>query len=435
MQSRMAWWFAFLALAGGGFATLSWSRGQDRPASPSPSAAPPTAAVHPEPEASLGQLPPLYRQMYLSAQRGGDWLYRANRADGRFVYGFLPALNTRLEGDHYLRQAGAALALARTARFHTTNRHGKRDLGERYAVRARQALLALLLDTGVDPKNPQVRFTTLPSLAINRLGAAGLLVLAIHELPEPANDLLDQAEQLCFYIARQQQPDGSLCYTDDPADAVAAGNDPDGINYYPGEALYGLMRSQRLKPAPWKTDVVRKALGYYRPWWQAHKNMALVPWQTAAYAEAYLLTKEQPFADAVNEMNDWLCGLQYVQLDPRQPLWVGGFMGWTDGRPVSAAPQVGSAAYAEGLADACRVARQAGDLQRYQRYREALERCLQFVTTLQYTEANTQHFADWYRPALLGAFHASHQDGDLRIDYTQHAVCALVQYLTCVADN
>jgi hypothetical protein len=108
---------------------------------------------------------------------------------------------------------------------------------------------------------------------------------------------------------------------------------------------------------------------------------------------------------------------------------VGGFMGWADGKAQAVAPQVGSAAYAEGLAEACRVARQAGDVPRFQRYRESLEHCLQFLTTLQYTEANAQHFADWYRPALLGAFHASHQDGDLRLDYTQHAVSALVGYL------
>ena len=46
------------------------------------------------------------------------------------------------------------------------------------------------------------------------------------------------------------------------------------------------MRSQRHRPAAWKTEAVRKALAYYRPWWRTHKNMAFVPWQTAAYAEA-----------------------------------------------------------------------------------------------------------------------------------------------------
>jgi hypothetical protein len=220
--------------------------------------------------------------------------------------------------------------------------------------------------------------------------------------------------------------DGALNYADRGAPTEI---DPDGINWYPGEALFGLMRSQQYRPAAWKTEVVRKALPYYRSWWRAHKTLSLVPWQTAAYAEAYLLTKEQTFADFVTEMNDWVCGFQYVQLDAQHPLWVGGFRETSEGNPVASAPQVTSASYAEGLAEACRVVRQAGDRMRYQRYREALERCLQFLNTLQYTEANTQHFSDWYRPVLVGAFHASHQDGNLRIDYTQHAVSALIQYL------
>jgi hypothetical protein len=89
------------------------------------------------------------------------------------------------------------------------------------------------------------------------------------------------------------------------------------------------------------------------------------------------------------------------------------------------------------------VARQAGDVKRYGRYRDGLERCLQFLTTLQYTQDNTQHFADWYRQGqgrgawragLLGGFCASHHDGSLRIDYAQHAVSAMVQYFYYVCD-
>jgi hypothetical protein len=100
---------------------------------------------------------------------------------------------------------------------------------------------------------------------------------------------------------------------------------------------------------------------------------------------------------------------------------------------VESPPDIGAAAYAESLAEACRVAREAGDLQRHTRYSETLVRCLQFLTTLQYVEGNTQHFSDWYRTQLVGGFHASHQDGNLRIDYNQHAVTALVQYLEHVA--
>ncbi|MGE3806827.1 MAG: hypothetical protein AB7K24_19335 [Gemmataceae bacterium] len=414
MRARIAGFGGLVFL----FAGLLALRGQEalRPtgAAPLEYRNPPVTTTTLVPQRPAGKDPaklsPLTKQMYLSAQRGADWLYRMNGNDGRFVYGYVPALNQVLEGDHYLRQAGAALALARAARL----------TGEqRYAARATQAILRLLSDTAVDERRPGVRTTTYPAMVVNPLAASGMLVLAIHELPAPAADLLEQGEQLCQYIRLQQQPDGSLAYGD---------GDQDGINYYPGEALYGLMVSQRHRPATWKTEVVRKALGYYRPWFHKNKNLAFVSWQSAAYAEAYLQTGEPGFAQFVFEMNDWLRELQYPLLDPTRPLWGGGFMGWHEGKVVGAAPQISSASYAESLAEACRVARKAGDVRRYDSYRESLESCLQFLIRLQYTEANTQHFADWYRPTLVGGFHASQQDGNLRVDYTQHAICAMLQY-------
>ncbi len=54
---------------------------------------------------------------------------------------------------------------------------------------------------------------------------------------------------------------------------------------------------------------------------------------------------------------------------------------------------------------------------------------LQFVGRLQYTEGNTSHFAEWYRWRLVGGFHASQQDGNLRIDATQFAVSGLLHFL------
>jgi hypothetical protein len=360
------------------------------------------------------------------AQRGADWLQRANEPNGRFLPGYSPALQVPLEGDHFLRQAGAAVALARAARYFND---------PKATVVARQAILTLLEETELDPKNSQIRYSAAPSILANRLSAAGLLVLAINDLPSPDAGLLAKSDQLCNFIRSQQRADGSLCYADITPDGQLGAQDPEGTNYYPGTALHGLMRSQVHRPAPWKTDTVRKALSYYQTWWRSHKNMAFVPSQTAAYAEAYAQTKDPVYLEFVHEMNEWLCALQYRQLDPRHPQWMGGFMAWVDGRSSPTPPHAASAVFAESLADSCWAARLSGDLPRYQRYQDAVERCLQFLTTLQYTEANCQHFAEWYRPRLQGAFHASHQDGNLRIEYTQQAVCALVQYLQHVVET
>jgi len=242
---------------------------------------------------------PLQKQMYLCAQRGADWLVRVNGTDGRFVNGYVTALKTGLEGDHYLRQVGAAFALARAARF---------TGDERQAARARQATLTLLADTALEGNPPGVRATTLPPALVNRLSAAGTLVQTICELPKPPDDLLEQAEQLCAFIRSRQQPDGSF-HSNEAAGASAQLDDND-LNYHAGQALYGLMLSQRLRPAAWKLDTGRKALGFHLPSWRAHKNLTFVPAQCAAYAEAYLATGEKPFADAVYELADWLCELQ-----------------------------------------------------------------------------------------------------------------------------
>ncbi len=456
MRNSLAWLVCVLVFAVGGLATWSLTHGEapTNPQNPSPGTVPPSsrdplpmpgvnvaerpptslsaATVSPivedrTPAADKTELTPLQKQMDSSARSAAEWLFRQNRTKGRFVPGYLTALNEVIDNDDDLRQAGAALALARAARYTA-------DAG--YAARATQTILLLLDGTmtaaDVDPADGKttitLRFTKKPTAFVNRLAAAGLLVQAISELPEPQKDLLDKAEELCQYIRKQQRADGSLGVAE--GSAPAAGDDPEAVSAFPGMALTGLMRSQQHRPADWKMSVVRKALAYYGPWWREHKNVALVTSQTAAYAEAFLKTGEQPFADFVAEMNDWLCTLQYETLDPREPKWLGGFKSWADGKPQSLAPTVASAQCAESLAEACRVVRKTGDLPRHNRYTAALELTLQFLVTLQYSDANTQHFAGWYRAGLVGGFHPSHQDGDLRLDYTQHALCAMVRYLS-----
>jgi hypothetical protein len=415
--------------------TFSLIRGQERPASspvpdapprePAPTSVPevaPRTTANPSaltkgPARDFSKLSEFSKEMLTSCQRGAEWLARNNDTKGHFVPGYLPALNKPMEGDSYLRQAGAAYALARAARF----------LGnDLYAARATQTILKLLDETVVDADKNNTRHTSLPSTVLNRLGASALLVLAIHELPSPQPDLVDQAEQMCNWIRKQVRADGSLRCRDDED---AAADDPDNVNEYPGLALYAVLRSQSRKPAEWKTELARKAVGYYRDWWKAHRSMAFVPWQTAAFSEAYVQTKDKAFAEFVFDMNDWLCGLQYDSFDSQRLLWFGGFMKWADGKAVDAMPTILSSEYVASLAEARRAARTAADADRYQRYNDVLQHGLQFLVRLQYTNANTQHFEEWYRPRLVGGFHASLQDGDLRIEYAQHTLSALVTYL------
>ncbi len=452
MRNGMAWLVCVLVFAVGGLATWSLTRGQypneppsyppatyDRNEGSAAPVAPPAVAVpavgdpaslvpnvagsrEPAPADDFG----LRKQIEYSMGSGAMWLFRMNTVKGRFLPGFLPSVNAVMEGDNFLSQAGAALTLARIARY-------SGDKG--YAARATQAVLSLLDDTEtLDDHGVTLRhMAPLLSSSANGLGAAGLLVAAVNELPAPQEDLLKKSEELCAWLRKQQRPDGSLTWTE--GDEKTAGADPEGVNLYPGLALYGLMRSQAHRPAAWKTDVVRKAQVYYAPWWRGAPHHDVRPLADGGLRRGILADQGETLL-RLRHRDERLAvrSARHESLDARHPLWLGGFMSWSDGKALATAPDVSSASYAESLAEACRVARESADLPRHKRYCAALESSLQFLATLQYTDANTQHFAPLYRQRLLvGGFHASHQDGDLRIDYTQHAVCAMVQYLAYVA--
>jgi hypothetical protein len=407
---RMVRWLIPLVATTIGFHELI-ALGQD-PVPPLPKGAASDEGDFPD----LGKLPPLERTLYLSARRGAQWLWQMNRADGLFVPGQIPALYRLLEEDLFLRQAGAACALASAARL---------TGAARYEMRAKQAALALLASTQTDPADPGCRYPAPPRGAAERLASAGLLVWMIHELPRPGDDLVKQSDELCLFLAKQQQAAGSFALAGEPDDEQAAAA---------GLALLGLLHSEPARPAAWKLDAARRALPYYRALWQKNREPRSTAWLASALATAYAGAKEKPFADAAYEMADWLCSLQ-IGSDPKNPAWQGGFAGSKSGRALSQSPGIESALLALALVDASLAARLAGDAERSGRYRQAAERGLQFATTLQYTPANTRHFAEWYQPQLLGAFFASPVDGNTRLDYAQYGVSAMLRYLEKLAES
>src|SRR5262249_21824827 len=222
MRHRLILIGLLLLATGAGIATLSGTKGQNPPNNSTPTiltpiapkaASQPATAVMPatyvtpastqqKPLHDLSQMPAFTRQVHTSALRGAEWLHGVNSpVTGRFMYGWVTALNVPLEGDHYLHQAGAAFALAGAARYFGD---------ERYTLKARQAVLSLMAETMTDPRDANCRHTAFPAIAVNRLAAAGLLLMAIHELPAPAEDLLKQGEELANYIRKQQRDDGSF---------------------------------------------------------------------------------------------------------------------------------------------------------------------------------------------------------------------------------
>jgi hypothetical protein len=445
---RRAFVIAALLLAGGlgGVLTYSGTHGQgptDPPGKLPPEVLAPTAigpatspvvpaaaaapAKKPAPFdrfSKYDELPDLTRQLVFATRSGMEWLGRAgvHQSNGRFVT-VDPALGTLTEDGDFIHQALGAFALARAARL---------TGDEKYAVRSAQTILSLLAETPRDPGNSAARKPVQSNVVCNRVGAAAHLALAIYELPDATPELIQCGEQLCQFLRGQLQADGSVCYAEQREPA-----EPDGLTKYPGPALAALATSHKSAPADWKKEAIGRGLTYYRKQFRANPCPALVPWLTAAFAEMHLLTKDPAYAEAVFEMCDWLRQLQYDSPDRARALWRGGFPTVADGKVVQSGPTAEAGYYALGFVEACRMIRQMDrpDAARYDQYRAALVRAFQFLTTLQYGDENTQHLAAHFRPAVVGAFHPSHTNGGLRVDYTAAAVASLSQYLIAGADR
>ncbi|MBM3982225.1 MAG: hypothetical protein FJ304_18560 [Planctomycetes bacterium] len=352
---------------------------------------------------------------------GADWMAKMHQPNGRFLYGYVPALRQPVAGDHDLRQARAALALAQATKF---------SGDEKQSVLASQSVLALLATTKPAANDPNTRVPVQVSFVCNRVGFAALVALAIYELPNPSDKLTDDAERLCHFLRAQLRTDGSVHYTDGPTDAPPQ-IDPAGLNEFPGLALHALALSNRARPAEWKKDAVRRGVAHYAEVFRKKPHATLAATLTPAATEMYLQTKLPELANAALDMNDWLCGLQIGPTDAKTPQWVGAF------RTTADAPATADAGlHLQSLACAYHLTRQTGDLAREAKYKAALADAVQFVCGVQFVDTNTRHFETSFRAnMLIGAFHLSPTDGNLRIDATACAVTGLLRFLSSGAEG
>ncbi|HEV3384960.1 MAG TPA: hypothetical protein VG097_09090 [Gemmata sp.] len=355
-----------------------------------------------------------------------NWMTRMNQSQGRFIYGFNPALRQPLLRDNNLHQARASLAMAQLAKFTGDERQG--------AI-ASQSILTLLAATGFDPANANCRIPFQSSQLCNRVGFAATLALAIYSLPGADAKLIDEAEKLCEFLHKQCRAGGSVQYTDGTAD-VPMEVDPAGVNEYPGVALQAIMTANRFRPAAWKTDVAKLGMTYYRGLFQAKPHPLLAATLTPVCLELFQQLHLNESAAFAFEMNDLICRNQIPNNDPRIPQWVGGIRTYQDGQQTDLPSGPETGLYVQSLTFACQLAGLAPDLTRYGQYKSAAQDATQYMIELQYAETNTRHFENAFRSnMLIGAFHLSPTDGNIRIDATATSATSLLHFLSLVAQT
>ena len=437
---------SILALALVGVTTLSLTRGQDRipPASHPPEATPqaspvpaapvatnpatrppqppPLSSAAKEPARDLSKLGTLQKEMLFSCQRGADWLYRDERNQG--------PIPVRLSAGPKDRDGGRSLSTA-----------GRRRLrpGSRRAL-PRRGALRRALHTGHpgSARRHRPRFRPSRRAGIRpcpRRSSTASAPRACSSWPStscrPRSPTCWRSPSNCATgFAVRPAPTARCAATTSRTTTRRKPTTADSVNEYPGLALYAVLRSQKHRPAAWKTEMVRKAAAYYRAWWKDASQPGLRSGADSGLGRGLRADKGAGLR-RVRLRNERLAVRPAVRSDrPAPPAlvrWVHE-LGGRQGGGCRADHRLGGVRREPG--GGVPGGREPAPIWRViSATPRAWSAVCSFYVRLQYTDANTQHFAEWYRPRLVGGFHASTQDGNLRIDYTQHALSALVAYL------
>jgi hypothetical protein len=181
-------------------------------------------------------------------------------------------------------------------------------------------------------------------------------------------------------------------------------------------AMRALSTSQRIKPNDWKATSFLRLMQSAQERCDAAMNPILAGGLLSVSTD-----RAQVFA-----ITDKLLMSQYDRQTVR-----GGFT-WSGAFPVPGdrEPTSDQAIVAMGLIQATKLAQQAGDPQRYARYRQALLSSLMFVRGLQATPESAAHFESGFRTrSVVGGVRASVMDGTLRADSTALAITTFSQYV------
>lgn len=342
-------------------------------------------------------------QLIASARAGGDYLIRMQKQDGSFHY-IYDALEDHTGSETYniLRHAGTTFALLDLYAA-TRDAH--------YLDSAHRAIV--FLKTRFRPGRASRSSYVLDFDGKAKLGANGLALIALARQLEldPKRGDRASAERLANLILSLQHKDGSFAsyyrlHGKEPAGSVSL--------YYPGEAMLGLVRLFKLNGDRRLLESVQRGADHLIA---AQKKMDTLPpdaWLMQALELAHGITKENRYADHAIDIAASMIEEQYTPASGH-PGYEGGF---GPGRP-RATP---AASRSEGIVAAYRMARAIGDPRA-----PAIGAALKLVARFMLSQQFDIHDSSLRKPErAAGGFRESATSWQVRIDYVQHNMSALL---------
>ena len=347
-----------------------------------------------------------------AALQGGEYLLRHQHDDGSFDYNYETRTDEVNDGYNLLRHAGTCYALAEL----------HRASGDRRYLDAARRGMEWLWTTVREPRaeDAGAGFAAVVSPGEEaKLGGAALALLALVELHRAGGDaILDgsvwqgQLPRLARFLVFQQDADGRFS-----SKYFYGAPDPEPFEsiYYPGEAILALMRLHRLDREPQWLDAARRGADWLIDVRDAGKTTADLPhdhWLLMALEELHGVTGDGRYPAHAERIAAAIVAAQRTGSSPVD--WVGTFYD-----PPRSTP---TATRAEALVAMYRLAARNGRDTRP--YLQALVRMAAFQRRCQLRPESVLYLP---RPdRALGGFRRGLTDWEVRIDYVQHNVSALL---------
>ncbi len=345
---------------------------------------------------------------------GANYLARSVRADGSFVYQYESGLNRESADYNFVRHAGTLWSML--------------DL----LADENEPSLANLLRSAIDRAARFLCGTIEPygkGLVVNEFGTAklggnGLALVALAEYYRlaPSPELLEQMRGLARWIVASQNDEGE--YASHKIDLETGVVSRFVSDYYPGEAILGLMRLYAIDPdEAWMGSAVAASR------WLIHvrdkgKELAELEhdhWLLYGLNEVYRVEQDNDFLVHTRLLVEAIVTTQLGSArGPAavHPDWRGGWYEPPRTTPV--------ACRVEGLMAAVKLLGDFGEPEETKPLLTAVENALKFMLQNQLWKEKLMFLPDPER--ARGGFHSDFKNWHVRIDFVQHSISALIAY-------
>lgn len=350
----------------------------------------------------------LHEESKSAAVRAGGYLARHIDERGRFDYRYDPIQDEVLDGYNMLRHAGTIYALSE---LHAeTGAVTARDTTERAIEH-----LVRQIDTCPPPHNAS-RCVYDGDKA--KVGGNALAILALMEYGKATGVRTYEslAVSLAEWLLLVQSPEGEftehVVFDDGEVDDHVSA-------YYPGEAIYALVTLYKERGDEQHLGAAQKAANWLITVRDADVPIERLPhdhWLLYGLNELHAIDQNPLYVEHASKIVQGIIEEQHVNAE--RTSWEGGFY-----EPPRTTP---TATRAEGLSAAYHIFIRAGRYNEAERTLEALERATRFQLAQHIDERTARSYPN--PAAALGGVRESLASDEVRIDYVQHSISALLAY-------